>query len=95
MIKTLQQNPTQLQDIFKHTFVSIQNVKFLAQVLHLSHSNNDKMVFLPCKSLMPLGCYEEAALHEQKNYLCKYRDELPVTFLHWNYCKVIYSSDKK
>lgn len=62
MIKTLQQNPTQLQDIFKHTFVPIQDFKFLAEVFYLSHSNNDKMVSLPytfCKSLMPLGCFSK------------------------------------
>ena len=62
MIKTLQQNSTQLEGIFKYTFVSIQNVKFLAQVFHLCHSNNDKIVSLPCTfctPLMPLGCYSK------------------------------------
>ena len=49
MIKTLQQNPKQLQDIFLVHIVPIQNVKFLAQVFHLSHSNNERMVSLPCK----------------------------------------------
>ena len=46
----------------KHTFVSIQNVKFLAQVFHLCHSNNDKIVSLSCAfctPLMPLGCYSK------------------------------------
>ena len=55
MIKTLQQNPTQLEGIFKYTFV-------LAQVFHLCHSNNDKIISLPCTfctPLMPLGCYSK------------------------------------
>ena len=113
MIKTLQQNPTQLEGIFKYTFVSIQNVKFLAQVFYLCHSNNDKVISLPCTfctPLMPLGCYskQDPGYYNpkplKKPFMIKklsLQIQEWITFnlssnndQHWNYCKVIYFSEK-